>query len=108
MGVKMSKKPTSTPDKSSILKQYEDTKRKHKAQKKRFYNYLNKHVVSCTMASKALRIEQKCLTRYKRQLEKNGSLWQVFKHKCKHTNRRVWYITTNLELIPLSNQIKLF
>lgn len=104
----MSNHSNKTPNKSSILKQYEDTKRKHKAQKKRFYNYLKNHVVSCTMASKALRIEQKCLTRYKRQLEKNGSLWQVFKHQCKHTNRRVWYITTNLELIPQSQQTKLF
>lgn len=104
----MSKKPSKTPDKSSIFSQYEDTKRKHKAQKKRFYNYLKKRIVSCTMASKALRIEQKCLTRYKRQLEKKGLLWQVFKHQCKHTNRRVWYITTNLELIPKSQQTKLF
>lgn len=104
----MSKKPTSAPLKSSIFSQYEDTKRKHKAQKKRFYNYLKKHLSSCTMVSKALRIEQKCLTRYKRQFEKCGILWQAKKDRCKHTNRIVWYLTTNPELIPIDKQTKLF
>ena len=104
----MSNKRKATPRKSSILKQYEDTKRKHKAQKKRFYNYLKTHLVSCTMVSKALRIEQKCLTRYKRQFEKCGILWQAKKDRCKHTNRLVWYLTTNPELIPIDKQFKLF
>ena len=104
----MSKKHKVTPKKSSIIKQYEDTKRKHKAQKKRFYNYLKKHLSSCTMVSKALRIEQKCLTRYKREFELNGTLWQVKKANCKHTNRYVWYLTTNPELIPINKQTRLF
>lgn len=104
----MSKKRKAAPIKSSIIKQYEDTKRKHKAQKKRFYNYLFKHCVSCTMASKALRIEQKCLTRYKRQFEKGGVLWQAKKDRCKHTNRIVWHLTTNPQLIPFNPQTKLF
>ncbi len=104
----MSKKRTKAPLKSSILKQYENTKRKHKAQKTCFYNYLKKHLSSCTMVSKALRIEQKCLTRYKRQFEKSGILWQAKKDKCKHTNRYVWYLTTNPELIPINPQTKLF
>ena len=103
----MSNKRKATPKKSSIFSQYEDTKRKHKAQKKRFYNYLKKHLSSCTMVSKALRIEQKCLTRYNRQIEKCGILWQAKKDRCKHTNRLVWYLTTNPELIPIDKQTKL-
>lgn len=104
----MSNKRKATPKKSSIFSQYEDTKRKHKAQKKRFYNYLKKNLCSCTMVSKALRIEQKCLTRYKREFEKCGILWQAKKGKCMHTNRIVWYLTTNPELIPIDKQTKLF
>lgn len=103
-------KNTNSSRKSSVCKQYEDTKKAHKAQKKRFYNYLKRQTVSCTMASKALRIAQKCLTRYKRQLEENGNLWQVKKSKCKITGRWVWYLTTDPDKAPkyLVTQLNLF
>jgi hypothetical protein len=97
-----------TSIKSSIIKQYEDRKKRHLAQKKQFFKYLLNHTASCTMVSKALGIEQKCLCRYKRELEINGRLWQVKRSKCKFTNRTVWYLSTNPSLIPKSIQTKLF
>ena len=103
-------KNTNSSRKSLLIEQRKDTQKGHKAQKKRFFNYLKKHTVSCTMASHKLRIAQKCLTRYKRQLECIGKLWQVKKSKCKITRRWVWYLTTDPTKAPKHSvtQLKLF
>lgn len=68
-------------------------------QKKLFFEYLIKHTVTCSMASKALNIPQKNLTRYKRQLENAGKLKACFKSICRVTNHRAEYLTTNPEII---------
>jgi hypothetical protein len=101
-------KALNTPDKSLLIKQHEDTKKRHSAQTKRFFNYLKKHTVSCSMASKYLRIPQKCLTRYKRTLERSGNLWQVKKHRCKITGRMVWFLSTNPDFTSNNNQLTIF
>lgn len=61
------------------------------------------------MASVATRIPQKCITRYKRDLEKNGHLWEIKKTECKHTGFKAWYLTTDAtKATTHSSQIKLF
>lgn len=103
----MNKNHSHAPFNSSILKQYEDIKKRHSVQQRRFYNYLKRHTVSCSMASKSLRIPQKCLTRYKRNLEKAGLLTQVKIARCNITGRYVWYLSTDPQAKPQNVQTKL-
>lgn len=77
-------------------------------QKEKFYLYLRDKIVTCSMVSKALEIPQKNLTRFKRQLEQSGLLWEVYKDYCEITGHKSWYITTNNSLSPKSNQLNLF
>ena len=68
-------------------------------QKKLFFEYLQKNTVTCSMASEALSIPQKNLTRYKRRLQKEGKLKVCFQGVCKITKYHAEYLTTNPELI---------
>jgi hypothetical protein len=52
------------------------------------------------MVSFATGIPQKNITRYKRDLEKAGKLFEVEKKLCKQTGFRAWYLTTNPDLFP--------
>lgn len=54
------------------------------------------------MASEALDIPQKCLTRYKRDMEKSGQLRELMTGPCRVTGFRAAYLTTNPELFPPS------
>lgn len=58
-----------------------------------------KNTVTCSMASDALNIPQKNLTRYKRRLQNEGKLKVCFKSICRITKHRAEYLTTNPELI---------
>lgn len=69
------------------------------SQKRVFRNYLKTNTATCSMVAKATGIPQKCLTRYKRSLEKSGQLVELFKADCKHTGCRASYLTTNDNLI---------
>ncbi len=64
-------------------------------QKRKFYTYLRKYTATASMAAKATGIKQKNLCRYKRQLEKEGLLWQVEEKICQETGFRAWYLTTD-------------
>ena len=77
-------------------------------QKKNIFNYLQKHIATASMVAEATGIPQKCITRYKRDFEKLGILAEVKKDYCKSTNHLAWYLTTNKELFPKSNQLELF
>ncbi len=80
----------------------------HRAQRERFFEFLKEKPVSCSMAEAETGIHQKCLTRYKRQLESANRLWVAFEAKCKITGRLVQYITTNPEFNPSNNQLNIF
>ncbi len=77
-------------------------------QKKTIFEYLKKHTATASMVTEATGIPQKCITRYKRDLEKMGLLHEVVKNHCKDTGFRAWYLTTNPDLFPKSNQLNLF
>lgn len=70
-----------------------------------FY-YLQKHTATASMVSDATGLHQKSITRYKRDLEKVGRLYELEKKLCEITGFRAWYLTTNSNLFPKSNQLK--
>jgi len=80
----------------------------HFTQKKKFLGFLSDKIATASMATAATGIPQKCLTRYKRQLEKSELLWEVMQDYCKVTGCMAWYLTTNPELVPGNHQLKLF
>jgi hypothetical protein len=79
-----------------------------KSQEKTMFNYLQNNIATATMVFNATGIPQKCLTRYKRNLEKKGQLAEVKRQKCKITNNWAWYLTTDVNSFPQSNQLKMF
>ena len=60
----------------------------------RFKDYLSLIPASCTMVSKAIGIEQKNATRYKRAYEKMGLLVELEIARCEITGRMVAYLST--------------
>ena len=73
-----------------------------------YFEYLKKNVATNSMVSEAIGISQKNLTRYKRTFEDAGLLYELYKGICKKTKHRATYLTTNPDLIPKSNQLKMF
>lgn len=81
----------------------------HLTQLQTIFKFLQNHVATASMVSAATGIPQKCITRYKRDLEKAGRLWEVTRTHCKLTGFRAWYITTDPEKAPKSSsQLSLF
>ncbi len=73
-----------------------------KTQTKIYFQYLQNHIATNSMVSKATGIPHKNLTRYKLMiLEEAGLLFEVYKGICKHTKHRATYLTTNKALIPI-------
>lgn len=80
-----------------------------KTQLQTIFEYLSKHTVTASMVTEATGIPQKCITRYKRDLEKIGQLWETEKKPCKQTGFKAWYLTTNPNNAPKqSTQTMLF
>ncbi|WP_433834643.1 hypothetical protein [Flavobacterium anhuiense] len=77
-------------------------------QLKTIFEYLQNHTATASMVSEATGIPQKSICRYKRDLEKRGLLCELRKEFCKLTKFRAWYLTTNPDLFPKSNQMELF
>ena len=77
-------------------------------QKKTIFEYLKQYTATASMVSEATGVPQKSICRYKRDLEKQGLLYEVEKKLCSLTGFRAWYLTTNTELFPKSNQLKMF
>jgi len=79
-------------------------------QLKTIFEYLQVHVATASMVTDATGVPQKCITRYKRDLEKVGRLWEIEKTYCKHTGFKAWYLTTNPSKAPKNsiNQLNLF
>lgn len=71
-------------------------------------DYLKEHIATASMVAEATGIRQKNICRYKAILQESNKLWEVVKKKCKITKREAWYLTTNPDLIPPTNQLTLF
>ncbi|RTY81881.1 hypothetical protein EKL99_11120 [Flavobacterium sp. ZB4P23] len=78
-----------------------------KNQEKTIFDFLQNHTATASMVSKATGIPQKCICRYKRDLEQRGLLFEVERKLCKLTSFKAWYLTTNPDLFPKSNLKKL-
>lgn len=78
------------------------------SQLKTIFNYLQSHTATASMVADATGVPQKSICRYKRDLQKRGLLYEVKKGFCELTKFRAWYLTTNPDLFPMSNQLKLF
>jgi DNA-binding MarR family transcriptional regulator len=77
---------------SSFLQTKDST---HLNQLQTIFRYLQHHTATASMVAEATKIPQKNITRYKRDLEKAGKLWETVKDVCKHTGNKAWYITTD-------------
>lgn len=82
---------------------------KHRNQLQTIFTYLQEHVATASMVTDATGVPQKCITRYKRDLEKAGQLWEVLKTYCKKTGHRAYYLTTDPTKAPKGlQQLNLF
>jgi hypothetical protein len=79
-----------------------------KAQEKRFYEFLKDKSATATSVHKETGIEQKNITRYKRNLEKKGLLKEVKKVICPITRHPAWEITTDQNQFPKLSQLPIF
>lgn len=79
-----------------------------KSQLQTIFEYLKENTATASMVTEYTGVPQKSICRYKRDLEKQGLLYEVEKKLCKITGFRAWYITTNPDLFPKSNQLKMF
>jgi hypothetical protein len=81
---------------------------KNQNQKITIFYYLKENTATASMVTEATGVPQKSICRYKRDLEKQGLLYEVVKKHCEFTGFRAWYLTTNIDLFPKSNQLKMF
>ena len=73
------------------------------------FQYLQNNIATASMVTDETGIPQKCITRYKRDLEKAGRLWEVIKTHCKKTGHKAWYLTTDSKKAPITSpQLNLF
>lgn len=72
------------------------------------FTYLQSHTATASMVTEATGIAQKCITRYKRDLELSGRLKEVTHDYCKHTGHKAHYLTTNPTLFPKDGQLRMF
>jgi len=86
---------------NKVTRQPKDNQfRSHKAQYKEFFEYLQTHIATATMAATALNIYRPNVCYYKRWLESSGKLWELYKGKCKVTGYTAAFITCNPDLAP--------
>lgn len=77
-------------------------------QLKTIFHFLRNNVATAAMVEEATGVHHKNICRFKRDLEKTGCLWEVFKGYCQRTGYRAWYLTCDPKKAPKSDQIKLF
>lgn len=95
-----------THSSKSFLSEEQSKDTERKTDLKTIFYYLRKNTATMSMVSYATGIPQKSITRYKRDLEKAGQLYELVKDKCKITGYRAWYVTTNPDLFPEDYQLK--
>lgn len=79
-----------------------------RTQLKTIFEYLKENTATASMVTEYTGVPQKSICRYKRDLEKQNLLNEVEKKLCMVTGFRAWYLTTNPDLFPKSNQLTLF
>jgi len=79
-----------------------------KPQKQIIFSYLKENTVTASMVCAETGIPQKSFCRRKRELEKAGLLWEVVKERCAITGCKAWFLTTDPDKVPNSNQLKMF
>jgi hypothetical protein len=86
----------------------QDKNKQFRTQLQTIFEYLHEHIATASMVTDATGVPQKNITRYKRDLEKAGRLWEIEKKLCKKTGFRAWYLTTDPSKAPISSQLNLF
>jgi predicted transcriptional regulator len=87
----------------------QDKDNRHFNQLQTIFQYLRENIATASMVTEATGVPQKCITRYKRDLEKAGKLWEIKKTTCKKTGFKAWYLTTDKAKAPIcSPQLNLF
>ncbi len=88
---------------------HEDKDSRSSNQLQTIFQYLQEHTATASMVANATGVPQKNICRYKRDLEKVEKIWEIEKKMCLLTGFKAWYLTTNPEKAPNSNnQPKLF
>lgn len=90
------------PQSTSLIKQFKDTT--YQTQLLTILKFLHDPVATASMVTDATGIYQRCITRYKRDLEKAGMLWEVDKQDCQKTGFKAWYLTPNPSMAPKRRQ----
>ncbi len=80
----------------------------HLNQLQTIFQYLKKYTAITSMVADATGVPQKCITRYKRDLEKAGRLWEIKKTICKKTRFKAWYLTTDETKAAINSQLNFF
>ena len=96
---------TNSPD---LIALSQDKSKHFKTQKQNIFEYLKVHTATASMITEATGIPQKSICRYKRDFEKLGLLNEIVKKHCKVTGFKAWYLTTNQDKMPKSNQLTMF
>lgn len=92
---------------TTLITQYKDTS--HQTQLKTIFAFWQNNIATASMVSNATGIPQKCITRYKRDLENKGLLWEIEKKDCLFTGYKAWYITCDPSKAPKKEfQLNLF
>lgn len=100
-------KKTHIPLNASLNTHSKDTS--HSTQLKNIFSFLQNNVATASMVSNATGVPQKCITRYKRDLENKGLLWEIEKKDCLFTGYKAWYITCDPSKAPKKErQLNLF
>ena len=93
----------------SPISELQNKSKSHQNQKQTIFFYLKDFIATASMVSDATNVPQKNITRYKRDLEKSGLLWEVRKGICEKTGFKAWYLTTDKAKAPeTSTQLILF
>jgi len=101
------KKSSPIPQEPLFLSQNKSTTPENQLQT--IFVYLKDHVATASMVTDATGVPQKCITRYKRDLEKADMLWEIEKKDCQKTGFKAWYLTTDPTLAPKKpKQLNLF
>jgi hypothetical protein len=103
-------KAMSTIDTQSLLNDNfrQGEVKQFRTQLQTIFEYLKINTATASMVTEYTGVPQKSICRYKRDLEKRNLLNEVEKKLCKVTGFRAWYLTTNPDLFPKSNQLTMF
>ena len=98
----------STIYKQSLNANYFRQAKDKQLQNKAIILFMMLHTTSASMVTETTGVQQNSIYLYKRDLEKQGLLYEVVKNHCELTGFNTWYLSTNKELFPKSNQLTMW